>query len=27
LAEIMVDHDVECVRKEIVSGQIKRINN
>ena len=27
LAEIMVDHDLECVRKEFASGQIKRINN
>jgi GDPmannose 4,6-dehydratase len=27
LVQIMVDHDLECVRKEIDSGQIKRINN
>ncbi len=27
LAQIMVDHDLECVRKEISSGQIKRIDN
>ncbi len=27
LVEIMVQHDLECVRQEIDSGQIKRINN
>lgn len=27
LVQIMVDHDLECVRNEISSGQIKRINN
>jgi GDPmannose 4,6-dehydratase len=27
LVRIMVDHDLECVRTEIATGQIKRINN
>jgi GDPmannose 4,6-dehydratase len=27
LVQIMVDHDLECVRNEIASGQIKRVNN
>ncbi len=27
LVQIMLDHDLECVRQEIASGQIKRINN
>ncbi len=26
LAKIMVEHDLECVRKEIASGQIRRLN-
>jgi GDPmannose 4,6-dehydratase len=27
LVEIMVKHDMECVRQEIACGEIKRINN
>ena len=27
LVQIMLDHDLECVQKEVANGQIKRINN